>query len=86
MSRLQNAVASLTMDCRTEHFLDVKQAAKSLGIHPNKVSDWIYRTGEKIGQIYADQPGMMAAQMTLWLTQAEASRQARAEAASKRPA
>jgi hypothetical protein len=77
MPSAQSAVAALTRECRTDHFLDVKTAAKSLGIHPNKVSDWIYRTGEKIKQIYRDQPGLMAAQMALWAAQAEAERESK---------
>jgi len=74
MTAVQSAIATLTKDRRTDHFLDVKSAAKSLGIHENKVSEWIYRTGDKIKQIYRDQPGLMAAQMALWAAQAEAER------------
>ena len=73
----------LTRGRRTNHFLDVKVAAKSLDIHPNKVSDWIYRTGEKIKLLYRDQPGLMAAQMALWAAEAEADRQTAAEPKSR---
>jgi hypothetical protein len=66
----------LTRDRRTSHFLDVKIGAKSLGIHPNKFSEWVYRTGEKIKLLYRDQPGLMAAQMALWAAEAEADKQA----------
>ena len=79
----QEALDLLTSSRRTEHLLDVKLAAKSLGIHENKTSDWIYRTGRKIAAIYRDQPGLMAAQMTLWALQAEAAKQAQAGASNR---
>lgn len=83
MQSAQGFARALVKDCRTDHLLDVKQAAKSMGIHPNKTSEWIYRTGEKIAEIFFDQPGAMAAQMTLWVLQAEAKRQERMEGERK---
>jgi len=79
MSSAQSLSEALTRECRTDHLLDVKLAAKSMGIHPNKTSEWVYRTGDKIAEIFFDQPGPMAAQMTLWILQAEARRQKRLE-------
>jgi len=83
----QSAMASLMMEHRTEHVLDVKLAAKSSNLHPNRVSQRIYGIRDFIFAVYRDQPAAVATQLALWIAEAEMAKQRwEAEASRKRPA
>jgi hypothetical protein len=73
----QSALHALMTDYQTNHVWDVKPLATELGIHPNKVSERIYRIREFFFAAFACQPGATAMQMALWLAEAEMAREQR---------
>lgn len=70
MSAIRVALKSLTKDRRSEYLWDTKEAAKALGVHENKLGDWVYRTRQKIKDLYRAQPGETAIQINVWLAEA----------------
>jgi hypothetical protein len=73
----QSALHALMTDYQTNHVWEVKPLGTELGIHPNKVSERIYRIREFFFAAYNCQPGATALQFSLWLAEAEMEREKR---------
>ena len=80
MSAIRQTLDSLTTDRRASYLFDTKVIATALDVHPNRVSDWWYRTKEKLRKVAKVQPGQLAAEMAVIFAEAEMDRQAEAEA------
>lgn len=77
MSAIERTIASIREDRRADYLFDTKAASDAVGCHPNKFSDWWYRTRGKLLDLYASQPGEVAAEMLAIIAQGEVERQKR---------
>ena len=77
MHPIEQAVASITDDRRSDYLFDTKSASEALGCPPTKFGDWWYRTRRKLIELYQAQPGELAAELLGIIALAEAERQRR---------
>lgn len=84
MTPIQRRIASITEDRRADYLFDTKAAAAALGVHPNKFSDWWFRTRGKLIELYQAQPGQTAAELAVILAEAHREQAKQAAPATRR--
>lgn len=82
MASIQSRIDRIMEDRRSRYLFDTDVAAAALGVGPTHVGAWWYRTRRKLMDLYLVQPGQLAAEFACLIAEAEAERQARAEAES----
>jgi hypothetical protein len=81
---IARAIAAITEDRRCDYLFHTKSAAAAVGCHPNKFSDWWFRTRAKLIELHLDQPGQLAAELAALIAAAEDLRSADLRSAEPR--
>lgn len=74
MSSIDQKIGSIREDRRADYLFDTQVAADAVGCHPNKFSDWWYRTRGKLTDLFVAQPGETAAELAALIAQGQAER------------
>jgi phosphoribosylcarboxyaminoimidazole (NCAIR) mutase len=77
MSQIARAIDAIREDRRADYLWDTDVVSKALHVHPNKFSDWWYRTRDKLIDLMIAQPGQTAAELAALIASAEAERSRR---------